>query len=720
MSHGSKILLVLLAFTACSEDGPGDGRIPSGGNPNGSGFDSGVSGGGNDDAAGSGSGQDAASGQGNNDASVSPGSDGSLAPGMDAANSGGGCVPAEICGNGIDDDCNQRVDDGCFCAPGATQSCYGGLPSQAGVGVCTMGTQTCNMVGELGEWGACSGDGRPTQVMCGLMQDSHCNGMIDEGCNCTAGQQQACYEGPSGTSGVGICRPGTQDCVVGASSSDWGPCNGQVLPAAANTCDGNDNLCNGMPFAGCACTPGESRACYEGPMGTLGVGLCVGGTQACQDVAGTPTWGACTGQVVPAPNTCDGIDRLCDGNPNGGSCGCVIGTARACYDGPPGSAGVGLCVGGNQVCEAGPGGTGSIWGLCNGQVVPAPNTCDGIDRMCDANPLAGCNCTVGQTRACYGGAAQTRGIGICRDGTQSCVVVGAGSDWDATCSGEVLPAAAEICANGVDDNCNGTPEEGCGPQIQCPADTTTLAGTGIALTANASSPSGIAGYTWTIVNAPAGGVGTPNQWTPPSQDQQTESFLPFIVGVYTLQITATDNAGQQASCQMNVTSIGHGLRVQLSWDGAGDVDLHLHAPNVTSPWFRATQDDCYYGNLRPIWDGASAPATGGNPSLDFDNVTANGPENTRVDTAQIGVPYTIGVHNYARAAGRLATIEIFCGGGTTPEQVFTSRPLQGNAAGDSTGNDFWKVAQITFTSPTTCVVTPINSYGPSSTYNGSY
>lgn len=110
----------------------------------------------------------------------------------------------------------------------------------------------------------------------------------------------------------------------------------------------------------------------------------------------------------------------------------------------------------------------------------------------------------------------------------------------------------------IDDDCNGVAEEGCGPSIQCPAAISTPAGTAVSLTVNASAPTGVVGYSWTIVNAPAGGVGTPNQWTPASQDAPTESFLPFIVGVYTVQATVTANGGQTASCTTEVTAVGHG------------------------------------------------------------------------------------------------------------------------------------------------------------------
>ena len=51
--------------------------------------------------------------------------------------------------------------------------------------------------------------------------DNNCNSQTDE--NVT----QACYIGPAGTSGVGICKPGVKTCSAGV----FGSCVGQVLPA---------------------------------------------------------------------------------------------------------------------------------------------------------------------------------------------------------------------------------------------------------------------------------------------------------------------------------------------------------------------------------------------------------------------------------------------------------------------------------------------------------
>ena len=62
---------------------------------------------------------------------------------------------------------------------------------------------------------------------------------------CSTGQTRPCYSGPDGTEGVGLCRAGTQSC----QGSTWGQCRGEVLPVA-ETCDGEDNNCNGVPDDG--------------------------------------------------------------------------------------------------------------------------------------------------------------------------------------------------------------------------------------------------------------------------------------------------------------------------------------------------------------------------------------------------------------------------------------------------------------------------------------
>ena len=74
---------------------------------------------------------------------------------------------------------------------------------------------------------------------------------------------------------------------------------------------GDDDGGTGTPDAGPVCTPDETRACYDGPAGTEGVGPCTGGTQTCNS---SGQWSACQGQVVPSAEVCaNTIDDNCSG-----------------------------------------------------------------------------------------------------------------------------------------------------------------------------------------------------------------------------------------------------------------------------------------------------------------------------------------------------------------------------------------------------------------------
>jgi len=53
---------------------------------------------------------------------------------------------------------------------------------------------------------------------------------------------EACYSGPDGTQGVGICKEGTRTCT----DATWGPCEGDVVPANEDCSDPRDEDCNGL------------------------------------------------------------------------------------------------------------------------------------------------------------------------------------------------------------------------------------------------------------------------------------------------------------------------------------------------------------------------------------------------------------------------------------------------------------------------------------------
>ena len=309
---------------------------------------------------------------------------------------------AETCNN-QDDDCNGSIDEG------VTRSCYTGPTGTAGQGSCKNGVESCNN----GQWDTnCVGEVLPGTETCNN-QDDDCDGKIDEGVTRT------CYTGPQGTAGQGRCKEGAQACNAGQWST---ACTGQILPAT-ETCNNMDDDCDGQ------IDEGLTRSCYTGPTGTAGRGQCRNGTQAC-NAGQWPT--ACTGEVLPGTETCNNQDDDCDGRIDEG-------LTRSCYTGPTGTAGRGSCRNGTQACNAGQ------WSAtCTGQILPATETCNNIDDDCDGQ------IDEGVTRSCYTGPTGTAGRGQCRNGTQACNA----GQWSATCTGQILPST-ELCSTNVDEDCDG-------------------------------------------------------------------------------------------------------------------------------------------------------------------------------------------------------------------------------------------------------------------------
>ncbi len=103
---------------------------------------------------------------------------------------------------------------------------------------------------------------------------------------------------------------------------------------------------------------------------------------------------------------------------------------------------------------------------CNGVCIDPttdPNNCGVCDRICEPAAGQSCmdgecgvipECNVGQSETCYSGLAGTENNLPCSSGNRICDADGR---WG-PCQGEVTPMP-EICANGVDDDCNGTVDD---------------------------------------------------------------------------------------------------------------------------------------------------------------------------------------------------------------------------------------------------------------------
>ncbi|WP_437780842.1 hypothetical protein [Sorangium sp. So ce1097] len=203
----SLCVAALVAVTACKPIARGGGDGGSAGGGGGSSGD--VGGGGSSSDAGSGGSSGNAGGGGSSGNAGGGGSSGNAGGGGSSADAGSGGSSADAGSGGSSADAGS-----------------GGSSADAGSG------------GFAGAGGDSSGSG-------GSGGESSSTGSGGSPATCVPGSIVACYSGPAGTRDVGTCAAGTQTCRP--DGFGYGPCTGEITPAAEACATPEDESCDGDP-----------------------------------------------------------------------------------------------------------------------------------------------------------------------------------------------------------------------------------------------------------------------------------------------------------------------------------------------------------------------------------------------------------------------------------------------------------------------------------------
>jgi hypothetical protein len=358
------------------------------------------------------------------------------------------CPPSgdEICDH-LDNDCDTRIDEGIdltsdlancgscgnLCAlSGATarcassacvlESCRPGFVDADGIAsngceyrcTVTSATESCNGV------------------------DDNCNGMVDEGFdtssdarNCGTCGTACSFPHAAARCAAGVCTFGPGDCLPGFFDVDGNPLDGceyMCVPTGGpDVCDGMDQDCDGRvdeaePMVGSTCGT-STGAC------STGVTVCVLGALAC------------SGDIGPTAESCNGVDDDCDGRTDESTAAAPIpSVGDRC-----GTSNVGRCVYGQIVCTG-----GAL--VCGGTLVgPTTETCNGIDDDC--NGAVDDRLTV-PAPATVASCVETRGV--CAGRTPTCR---GAAGW--ACDLPTTYQAVETICDGLNNDCDATSDEGC-------------------------------------------------------------------------------------------------------------------------------------------------------------------------------------------------------------------------------------------------------------------